>query len=300
MRFRGSLTAIITPFDGDGIDCAAFDRLIEAQIENGTHGLIVCGTTGESPTLDNSEHKTIVERCVRRVKGRIAVIAGTGSNCTRKAVDMTRHAQDAGADAALVVTPYYNKPTQDGLFAHYSAVADSTDIPILIYNIPGRCVVEMSVETMGQLAKHPRIVGVKDATGDISRVKKTAAACGADFIQLSGEDALIAQYMEEGGHGCIGVTANIAPALCAAMHNAWIAGDKAKFHEIADSLQPLHAAMFCETSPAPVKYAASLLGFGSDAVRLPLVPASAQARARVDAAMTTLDLLPSQHMKAHG
>lgn len=207
---------------------------------------------------------------------------------------MTRHAQKAGADAALVVTPYYNKPTQDGLYAHYMTIADATDIPIFIYNIPGRCVVDMSVETMARLAAHKNIIGVKDATGDISRVKKTAAACGADFIQLSGEDGLIAQFMEEGGHGCIGVTANVAPAICADMHESWMKGDKERFHKLADSLMPLHAAMFCETSPAPVKYAASLLGLGTEEVRLPLVAASAAAREKVEAAMAGLGLLSDQ------
>ena len=303
MRFRGSMTAIITPFKGDELDLPAFDRLVEAQIAGGTHGIIACGTTGESPTLDHHEHALIVERCVERVKGRIPVIAGTGSNSTRKTVDMTREAQAAGADAALVVTPYYNKPTQEGLYAHYMAVADATDIPIFIYNIPGRCVIDMTTETMARLAKHTNIIGVKDATGDITRVKKTAEACGADFIQLSGEDGLIGEYMEHGGHGCIGVTANIAPRMCADMHNAWIVGDKVTFHKIADSLMPLHASMFCETSPAPVKYAASRLGLCSEAVRLPLVVASAKARTQVDAAMTALNLLSGKDggiLRAHG
>lgn len=303
MRFHGSMTAIITPFDGDELDLPAFDRLVEAQIAGGTHGIIACGTTGESPTLDHHEHALIVERCVQRVKGRIPVIAGTGSNSTRKTVDMTKHAKDAGADAALVVTPYYNKPTQEGLYAHYMTVADSVAIPMFIYNIPGRCVIDMTVETMARLAKHPNIIGVKDATGDIPRVKKIAAACGADFIQLSGEDGLIAAYMEEGGHGCIGVTANIAPHLCAEMHNAWRAGDKKRFHEIADSLMPLHAAMFCETSPAPVKYAATRLGLCAENVRLPLVAASTKAREQVDAAMGALNLLSGKDgpiLRAHG
>jgi 4-hydroxy-tetrahydrodipicolinate synthase len=276
---------------------------VQRQVDAGTHGIIACGTTGESPTLETHEHDRIVETCVKEVKGRIPVIAGTGSNCTRKAVDMTRRAAAAGAEAALVVTPYYNKPTQEGLYAHYMTVADAAEIPLFIYNIPGRCVVDMTVETMGRLSKHPRIIGVKDATGDLSRVKKTAAACGSDFIQLSGEDALIAQYMEEGGHGCIGVTANVVPDLCAAMHNAWIAGDKARFHAQADSLLPLHAAMFCETSPAPVKYAASRLGLCADAVRLPLVPASARARETVDGALAALGLLSGKDgaiLRAHG
>lgn len=294
MQFRGSLTAIITPFKNGAVDYDALGALIDAQIAGGTHGIIACGTTGESPTLDHHEHETIVEFCINRVKGRIPVIAGTGSNNTQKAVDMTRHAQKAGADAALVVTPYYNKPTQDGLYAHYMEIADTTAIPLFIYNIPGRCVVDMSVETMARLSRHKNIIGVKDATGDITRVKKTAAACGPDFIQLSGEDALIAQFMEEGGHGCIGVTANIAPALCADMHESWMKGDKARFHKLADSLLPLHAAMFCETSPAPVKYAASLLGFGTDEVRLPLVPASARARKAVEDAMAGLGLLSAR------
>lgn len=289
--FFGSITALITPFRNGEIDWQAFDNLVEWQIESGTHGVVPCGTTGESPTLTHDEHRRIVERCVAVVKGRIPVIAGTGSNSTAEAVSMTRFARQAGADAALVVTPYYNKPTQDGLFAHYRAIAETSDCPVIIYNIPGRSVVDMSVETMGRLAKIPNIIGVKDATADLSRVKKQAAACGKDFIQLSGEDGTVLEFLKEGGVGCISVTSNVAPALCAGMHNAWKAGDTDKAASLHEKIMPLHTALFCETSPQPVKYAASRLGLCADAVRLPLVPASKKARAAVDQAIGEIGLL---------
>ena len=300
--FKGSMTAMITPFRDGAVDWDAFDQLVEHQITSGTHGIIPCGTTGESPTLSHDEHKRIVERCVAVVKGRVPVIAGTGSNNTAEAIELTHAAKKSGADAALIVTPYYNKPTQEGLYAHYHTIAGAVDIPIIIYNIPGRSVIDMQPETMGRLAKIPHIVGVKDATGDLSRVKQQKETCGDDFVQLSGEDAMIADYMKEGGHGIISVTSNIAPALCAEMHNAWIAGDTAKAQAINEKLMPLHEALFIESSPQPAKYAAQRLGLCSDELRLPLVKASEAARKAVDEALDHLGLASSdaEPMQAHG
>ena len=286
--FYGSITALITPFKNGAIDWTAFESLIERQIENGTHGIVPCGTTGESPTLSHDEHKRIVERCVDQVKGRIPVIAGTGSNSTAEALDFTTHAKQAGADAALIVTPYYNKPTQEGLYAHYKYLAENVDIPIIIYNIPGRCVIEMSVETMARLAKIPNIIGVKDATNDLSRVKATIEAIGTDFCQLSGEDPTISEFMKQGGHGCISVTSNLLPDLCAKMHNLWKEGKASEAEAIQKKLMPVHSALFVETSPQPVKYALASLGLCTEDVRMPLLPASQNARKVVDEAMATL------------
>lgn len=283
--FKGSMTALVTPFRNGAIDTKAFDELLERQIAEGTHGVVVCGTTGESPVLSPDEHKFIVERCIAVVKGRIPVIAGTGSNCTKKTVEMTQHAKEAGADAALIVAPYYNKPTQEGLYAHYRMVAESVAIPVILYNIPGRSVVDIKNETMMRLAKIPNIIGVKDATGDLSRPKQVRETIGPDFIQLSGEDATVIDFLAAGGHGCISVTSNIAPDLCSQMHNAWMKGDKAGAAAINDRLMPLHKALFCETSPAPAKYGLSSLGLCTDEMRLPLVPASPAARKAMDAAM---------------
>ncbi len=291
--FSGSITALITPFRNGEIDWTAFDNLVEYQIDQGTHGVVPCGTTGESPTLTHDEHKRIVERCIDIVKKRIPVIAGTGSNSTAEAVDFTTHAKNAGADAALIVTPYYNKPTQDGLYAHYHHIASHVDIPIIIYNIPGRSVIDMATETMGRLAQLPNIVGVKDATGDLSRVKKQQFSCGDDFCQLSGEDGMIYDYLDKGGHGIISVTSNIAPAQCAALHNAWQKGDKKTAKKIQTALMPLHDALFCETSPQPVKYALSTIGLCTDEVRLPLVLASRAARKAVDDALYDLGMTAS-------
>lgn len=284
--FKGSITALITPFRNNEVDWAAFEKIVEWQIDSGTHGLVPCGTTGESPTLSHEEHRAIVERCIKIVAGRIPVIAGTGSNSTREAIDLTKHAQKAGADAALVVTPYYNKPSQDGLYAHYKALHDATDIPIIIYNIPGRSVIDMSIDTMCRLAELPRIVGVKDATADLARPLNLRNRLGDSFCQLSGEDATATGFLAQGGHGCISVASNVAPALCAQMQDAWASGDLATMASRRDRLGPLHKALFCETSPAPVKYGMSVLGFGTEDVRLPLVPASANARAAMDEAMT--------------
>lgn len=294
--FYGSITAMITPFRDGEIDWKALEELIERQIENGTHGLVPCGTTGESPTLTHDEHKRIVERCVDQVKGRIPVIAGTGSNSTAEALDFTDHALKAGADAALIVTPYYNKPTQDGLYAHYKTLAESVNIPIIIYNIPGRSVIDMTTQTMAKLAELPNIIGVKDATNDLNRVIEIKEQIGDDFCQLSGEDPTIAQYLKNGGHGCISVTSNLVPDMCAKLHNLWKDGKEDEVLALHEKLIPLHEAMFCETSPQPVKYALSQLGICSDEVRLPLVKASAAARQQVDQVMTSLGL--AQHSNA--
>ena len=291
--FHGSITALITPFRNGEIDWPAFDDLVEWQIEQGIHGLVFCGTTGESPTLTNDEHKRIVERGVALVKKRIPVIVGTGSNATAKTLELTRHALEAGADAALIVTPYYNKPTQEGLFAHYEAVANAVHIPIVIYNIPGRCIVDMSVDTMVRLSVLPNIVGVKDATSDLSRVKKTKAGIKKPFCQLSGDDLTTLGFLQEGGDGCISVVSNIAPALSAEMQQSWRDGNPAIAGEIDKRLLPLSKALFVETSPAPVKYAASRLGLSTDEVRLPLVKATQKARQLVDETMETAGLLVS-------
>jgi 4-hydroxy-tetrahydrodipicolinate synthase len=290
--FKGSLTALVTPFTASGaVDEAAFQAFVDWQIQQGTQGLIPVGTTGESPTLTHDEHKRVVELCIEAGAGRVPVIAGTGSNSTHEAIDFTRHAKQAGADAALVVTPYYNKPTQEGLYQHYKAIHDAVDLPIIIYNIPGRCVVDMSIETMARLATLPNIVGVKDATNDPVRPLATRLAIGEDFCLLSGEDAAIAAFLAQGGHGCISVTANVAPALCAALHRAWAEGDLATFAALRDRLLPLHAALFVESSPGPVKYAVSLLGKGAAATRLPLVPIAETTRVAVEAAMRKVGVL---------
>lgn len=283
--FKGSITALITPFKDGEIDWPAFENLVEWQIEQGSHGLVPCGTTGESPTLSHDEHNAIVERCVRVVKRRIPVIAGTGSNSTKEAIDLTLNAQKAGADGALIVTPYYNKPTQEGMYQHFKAIHDATKIPIVLYNIPGRCVINMSTETMARLAKLPRIIGVKDAAGDLTRPLETSRVIGPDFCQLSGDDITAAAFLAQGGHGVISVISNIAPALCAQMQEAWIEGDMENFNRIRDLLAPLGNALFVESNPAPVKYAASVLGLCRDDVRLPLVTITENSRKAVDAAM---------------
>jgi 4-hydroxy-tetrahydrodipicolinate synthase len=283
--FKGSIPALITPFKNGEIDWAAFDNLVEWQIAQGSHGLVPCGTTGESPTLSHDEHKSLVKRCVEIAAKRVPVIAGTGSNSTREAIELTEDAQNAGADAALIVTPYYNKPTQAGLYAHYKTIAETTSLPIIIYNIPGRCIIDMSVETMAKLAAIPNIVGVKDATNDLARPLETRLAINADFCQLSGEDATVAAFLAQGGHGCISVVANIAPSECAQMYNAWAQKDIERFYQLRDRLAPLSKALFVESSPAPVKFAASLLGLSSEDVRMPLLPASESARKAVLKAM---------------
>lgn len=289
--FHGSIVALLTPFKGGKVDEKAFQSFVEWQVAQGTHGLVPCGTTGESPTLSHEEHNRVVELCIEAAGGKVPVMAGTGSNSTDEAIALTRHAKQAGAQAALVVTPYYNKPSQEGLYQHFKAIHDAADLPIFIYNIPGRSVVDMSVATMARLAKLPNIVGVKDATADLSRPSRLLQEVGPDFVQLSGEDATALAFNAQGGVGCISVTANIAPALCSAMQTAWAKGDLKEAFRLRDVLSPVHDSMFVETSPAPVKFAASLLGLGSDEVRLPLVPATETARAAVRGAMTKAGLL---------
>jgi 4-hydroxy-tetrahydrodipicolinate synthase len=289
--FAGSIVALITPFRNGSLDEEAYRALIEWHIEQGTDGLVPCGTTGESPTLSHEEHKNVVEVCVRAAARRVPVIAGTGSNATDEAIHLTRHAKEVGADAALVVTPYYNKPIQEGLYQHYKAIHDSVDLPLIIYNIPARCVVDMTVETMVRLAELPNIVGVKDATQDLARPIITRMAIGPDFCQLSGEDGTALPFLAAGGHGCISVTANVAPALCAEVQRAWREGDIGTAQSLHERLMPLHSALFCETSPAPVKYAASLLGKCSSDVRLPLVGISDESKETVRQAMIHAGLL---------
>lgn len=289
--FRGSIVALLTPFSNGVFDEAAYRALIDWHIEQGTDGLVPCGTTGESPTLGHAEHMRVVEVCIDATAGRIPVIAGTGSNSTAEAIELSVHAKRAGADAALIVTPYYNKPNQEGLYAHYKAIHDACDLPIIIYNIPARCVVDMTVSTMARLAQLPNIVGVKDATQDLARPIVTRAAIGHDFCQLSGEDGTALPFLAAGGHGCISVTANVAPALCSRMHRAWRDGEVKRAMEIQDTLMPLHRALFCETSPAPVKYAASLLQKCSSQVRLPLVDITPESKAVVRGAMIAAGVL---------
>ncbi len=291
--FKGAITALITPFKDGEIDWPAFESLVEWQVEQGIHGLVPTGTTGECPTLSHDEHMAIVQRCVDVVKKRVPVIAGTGSNSTREAIELTQHAKEAGADGALIVTPYYNKPTQEGLIEHYKAIHEAVDIPIVIYNIPGRCVIDMNVETMAKLAELPRIVGVKDATGDLTRPLATTSTCGTDFCQLSGDDITAPAFLAQGGHGVISVISNIAPAECAALQNAWVNGDSKTFEKIRDQLAPLGTALFVESNPAPVKYAASVLGLCTDQLRRPLLPASDGARKIVDKAMAHAGLGPA-------
>ncbi len=290
--FTGSFVALITPMRADGaVDEDALARFVEWQIHEGTQGLVPVGTTGESPTLTHDEHKRVVEITVEVARRRVPVIAGAGSNSTREAIELAKHARRAGADAALVVTPYYNKPTQDGLFRHYSAIADQADIPVLIYNIPSRCVIDMSVETMARLAAHRNIVGVKDATANLARPLHTTRAIAKPFSQLSGEDHTALAFLAAGGHGCISVTGNVAPRLVSQMHKAWADGRLAEAMAIQARLLPLHDAMFVESNPGPVKFAASLLGHSADMCRLPLAPCAEATRARVRAAMTEVGLL---------
>jgi 4-hydroxy-tetrahydrodipicolinate synthase len=289
--FKGSIVALITPFKDGAIDEAAYRELIAWHLAEGTDALVPCGTTGESSTLSHAEHVRVVEVCIEAAAGKVPVIAGTGSNSTAEAVELTCHAKAAGADAALVVTPYYNKPTQEGLYRHFKSIHDAAGLPIIIYNIPARCVIDMSVETMARLAKLPHIVGVKDATQDLARPIRTRLAIGETFCQLSGEDGTALPFLAAGGHGCISVTANVAPGLCAEMQRAWRDGDVAKAMAIQDRLMPLHAALFCETNPAPVKYAASLLGKCGAGVRLPLVEIGDASKETVRRAMTTVGLI---------
>jgi 4-hydroxy-tetrahydrodipicolinate synthase len=290
--FKGSLVALITPMREDGsVDEKAYAEFVDWQIKEGTHGIVPVGTTGESPTLSHDEHRRVVEIAIEVSAGRVPVIAGAGSNSTEEAIALARHAKEAGAAAALIVTPYYNKPTQEGMFLHFTAIADAVDLPIIIYNIPPRSVVDMSVETMARLAKHRNIIGVKDATANLTRPLHTRRACGDDFCQLSGEDHTALSFNAAGGHGCISVTANVAPRLCSQMQTAWAEGRLADAMALQNRLVPLHDAMFAETSPGPVKYAASLLGKTSDRCRLPLAPLMGPTKERVKAAMAEVGLL---------
>lgn len=290
-RLHGSIPALITPFRDGRVDIKAFEAFVDWQISEGSHGLVPCGTTGESPTLSDDEFAAVVGAAVKAAKGRVPVIAGTGSNSTAHAIELTQLAQKLGADAALVVTPYYNKPTQDGLYLHFEAIAKATRLPVLIYNIPGRSIVDMTPDTMGRLVKIANIVGVKDATANMARVTQQRAACGPRFVQISGEDGTALGFNAHGGVGCISVTANVAPRLCSEFQNACAKGDYATARELHERLMPLHDTLFCETSPSPVKYAASLLGKCEDTVRLPLAPLSETSKAKVRAAMTKVGLL---------
>ncbi len=289
--FKGSFPALITPFTDGKVDESAFKAFVEWQIAEGSDGLVPCGTTGESPTLSHEEHMQVTEWCLEVADGRVPVIAGTGSNSTREAIELTRHAKGAGAAAALVVTPYYNKPTQEGLFQHYKAIHDEGGLPIIIYNIPGRSVVDMSVETMARLAERPNIVGVKDATQDLARPIATRLAIGADFCQMSGEDGTAVPFLAAGGHGCISVTANIAPRQCSDMQKAWREGDMDKVRDLQDRLTPVHDAMFCETSPGPVKYAAHLMGKCAAETRLPICEIAEASKQKVRDALVGAGLL---------
>jgi len=289
--FKGSMPALVTPFKNGELDVNTLKKLVDWQIAEGSHAIVPVGTTGESPTLSHEEHRQVIEIVVETVAGRVPVIAGAGSNATAEGIGLVQHAQKAGADAALVVTPYNKKPTQAGLIAHYTALHDASDLPIVIYNIPGRSVVDMSPETMGQLAKLPRIVGVKDATGKIERVSQQRASCGTDFIQLSGEDATALGFNAHGGVGCISVTANVAPRLCAEFQEATLRGDYAKALEYQDRLMPLHEAIFLEPGLVGAKYGLSLLGLCSEEVRLPLVGLTDGTKARIKAAMEFAGLL---------
>ncbi len=289
--FKGSIPALITPFKNGALDIETLKKLVDWHVNEGSHGLVPVGTTGESPTLTHREHEIVIEEVVKAAAGRIPVIAGAGSNNTAEGIRLIQHAEAVGADAALVVTPYYNKPTQAGLIAHFKAVHDCCNLPIIIYNIPGRSVVDMSPATMGELAKLPRIVGVKDATGDLSRVPKQRMTCGADFIQLSGEDATALGFNAHGGVGCISVTANVAPKLCAEFQTATLKGDYATALTLLDRLMPLHEAIFAEPGVAGAKYGMSRLGLCSDEVRLPLVGLTDAVKARMDDAMRYAGLI---------
>ena len=289
--FHGSITALITPMRDDGaLDEARLRKLVDWQIGEGTSGLVPTGTTGESATLSHAEHRRVVDVVVAQADGRVPILAGTGSNSTAEAIETTRYAKQAGAAGALVVTPYYNKPTQEGLYRHFMAIADAVALPLVIYNIPARCVIDMSVATMARLAKHPNIIGVKDATANLLRPLQVRAAIGPAFVQLSGEDGTALAFLAAGGGGCISVTANVAPGLCAQMQACWLQGDVTQAMAIQERLFALHEALFVESNPAPVKYAASLLGLAGETCRLPLAPLGDSSRALVRRAVESLGL----------
>ncbi len=292
--FKGSNVALVTPFKGNSLDEETYIKIINFHLENGTNGLVPAGTTGESPTLSHKEHEKVIELCIQEAKGKIPVIAGTGSNSTSEAISLTEHAEKAGADGALIVTPYYNKPTQEGLYQHYKAINDKCGIPIIIYNIPGRSVIDMTVDTMARLFELKNIVGVKDATGDLNRVDETFKKIGNEFIQLTGEDGLAYEYNKRGGIGCISVTANIAPKMCSDMQKFSKSQDKdeqKKAEEIDKKLQPVHKSLFIESNPSPVKYAAKLIGICDDNVRLPLVTVLDETKAEVKKALISAKLI---------
>jgi 4-hydroxy-tetrahydrodipicolinate synthase len=288
---KGSMPALITPFKNGAVDLEGLKALVEWHIAEGSHGLVPVGTTGESPTLSHEEHEAVVSAVVEAAAGRIPIVAGAGSNNTAESLRFMHHAKDVGASAALVVTPYYNKPTQEGLIAHFKTLHDACDLPIVIYNIPGRSVVDMSPATMGELAKLPRIIGVKDATGDLARVCQQRITCGPDFLQISGEDATAHGFNAQGGIGCISVTANVAPALCAQLQEACLAGDYSAALTLQDRLMPLHQAIFTEPGLVGAKYGLSLLGRCEDSVRLPLIPLSEATKALIKQAMEHAELL---------
>jgi 4-hydroxy-tetrahydrodipicolinate synthase len=292
--FKGSNVALVTPFKGNSLDEETYIKIINFHLENGTNGLVPAGTTGESPTLSHREHEKVIELCIQEAKGKIPVIAGTGSNSTTEAISLTEHAEKAGADGALIVTPYYNKPTQEGLYQHYKAINDKCGIPIIIYNIPGRSVIDMTVDTMARLFELKNIVGVKDATGDLNRVDETFKKIGNEFIQLTGEDGLAYEYNKRGGVGCISVTANIAPKMCSDMQKFSKSEDKEEqkmAEEIDKKLQPVHKSLFIESNPSPVKYAAKLIGLCDDNVRLPLVTVLDETKAEVKKALISAELI---------
>ncbi len=289
--FRGSFTALVTPFQNGHVDEKAFRGLVEWQIAEGTNGLVPVGTTGESPTLSHEEHMEVVSWCIDQAKGRVPVIAGAGSNSTKEAIGLSKHAEEAVADAVLIVTPYYNKPTQEGLYQHFKAINDAIGIPIIIYNIPGRSVIDMSVDTMKRLYELKNIAGVKDATANVVRVSQQRAALGEGFNQLSGEDATALGFMAHGGHGCISVTSNVAPRLCAEFQGACLKGDFKAALKLQDKLMPLHIALFVETNPSPAKYALSVLGKCADTVRLPMVTVSDKTKTAVREAMIHAGLI---------
>ena len=292
--FKGSNVALVTPFKGNSLDEETYIKIINFHLENGTNGLVPAGTTGESPTLSHREHEKVIELCIQEAKGKIPVIAGTGSNSTTEAISLTEHAEKAGADGALIVTPYYNKPTQEGLYQHYKAINDICGIPIIIYNIPGRSVIDMTVDTMARLFELKNIVGVKDATGDLNRVDETFKKIGNEFIQLTGEDGLAYEYNKRGGVGCISVTANIAPKMCSDMQKfskSQNNDEQKKAEEIDKKLQPVHKSLFIESNPSPVKYAAKLIGLCDDNVRLPLVTVLDETKAEVKKALISAELI---------
>ena len=290
--FKGSITALITPLKNGKVDEKAFQDFVEWQINQGTHGLVPCGTTGESPTLTHEEHERVIDLCIESANGKVPVIAGTGSNSTDEAISLTKFSKESGADAALVVTPYYNKPTQEVLYHHFKAINDNCDLPIIIYNIPGRSVVDINIKTMKKLAKLKNIIGVKDSSNDLTRPLLTAKSIGKKFCQISGEDATIVPFLSQGGHGCISVTANIAPKICADLHNAWQKGNFKKVQYLNTLLFPLHNALFLETSPGPVKYAASLLRICSSELRLPLVHVASSTKKEIKFVLSKLRIKP--------